>query len=72
MVVVALSRCRWRWWGGGRIVDGGGEVAVVVMSSTWRWWGGGCGVVEDGESEDKGLRENSQVSVFVYIIISAH
>ena len=45
---------------------------VVVMSSTWRWWGGGCGVVEDGESEDKGLRENSQVSVFVYIIISAH
>ena len=47
-------------------------MVVVVTLSTQRWWGGRCGVVEDGESEDEGLRENSQVSVFAYIIISAH
>ena len=51
------------------IVDRGGEVAVVVMLLTWRWWGGRCGVVEDGESEDEGLRENSQVSMFVCVCI---
>ena len=72
--MVTLSHCQWRWWGGGRIVDRGGEVAVVVTLSTRRWWGGGCGVVEDGESEDEGLEilKCPCLHVFAYIIISAH
>ena len=55
--------------GGGRVVNRGGEVAVVVTSLTRRWWGGWCGVVEDGESEDEGLRENSEVSMFACVCV---
>ena len=57
---------------------GWGSGAMVVVSSTLgvgcaegrcrrRWWGDG--VVEDGESEDEGLRENSQVSMFACVCV---
>ena len=69
MVVVAIITRHCNTGGGGHIVTRGGEVAVVVTLSTRRWWGGGCGVVEDGESEDEGLRENFQVSVFACVCI---